>query len=202
MKAAPQECWHIWIDTGGTFTDCVAIAPDATTRRAKVLSSGRLRFAIDRIINDRTLALRAPWPSVPQLMTGWQAFVHPENDGANVTSFDCDAGVITLEHPFAHSPSAGDLLEIRSTEDAPVLAARIVTGTPPGKAFPPIRMRLATTRGTNALLERRGHPRFYSSRQDSATCSRSAPRRGPTSSHGTSSSHARFTPAPSRWKNA
>lgn len=34
--------------------------------------------------------------------------------------------------------------------------ARLVTATPAGSRLPPIRLRLATTRGTNALLERRG----------------------------------------------
>ena len=37
-----------------------------------------------------------------------------------------------------------------------MLAARLLTGTPPDAALPPIEMRLATTRATNALLERRG----------------------------------------------
>ncbi|HEV2148011.1 MAG TPA: hydantoinase/oxoprolinase family protein, partial [Longimicrobiaceae bacterium] len=48
--------------------------------------------------------------------------------------------------------------EVRSPEEAPVLAARLVTGTPAGGPLPPLAMRLATTRGTNALLERRGAP--------------------------------------------
>jgi 5-oxoprolinase (ATP-hydrolysing) len=40
--------------------------------------------------------------------------------------------------------------------EAPLLAARLVTGTPLGCDLPTLEMRLATTRGTNALLERRG----------------------------------------------
>src|SRR4051812_40028490 len=57
-------------------------------------------------------------------------------------------------------PIAGDLtgaaFELRSPEEAPVLAARLVTRTPLGEELPEIAMRLATTRGTNALLERKG----------------------------------------------
>ncbi len=52
--------------------------------------------------------------------------------------------------------SAGERFEIRSPEEAPVLAARLVTGTAHGRELPPMALRLATTRGTNALLERRG----------------------------------------------
>lgn len=48
--------------------------------------------------------------------------------------------------------------ELRSPEEAPVLAARLVTGTPLDQSLPGIAMRLATTRGTNALLERKGAP--------------------------------------------
>ena len=32
--------WEFWIDVGGTFTDCLARAPDGSTRRLKLLSSG------------------------------------------------------------------------------------------------------------------------------------------------------------------
>ncbi|MFM7321423.1 MAG: hydantoinase/oxoprolinase N-terminal domain-containing protein, partial [Armatimonadota bacterium] len=88
--------WRIHVDTGGTFTDCLAVAPDGTLHRAKVLSSGVLR--------ERT----------------------PD----------------------------GDVASVPTGLEAPVVAAHVVTGTPLGKPLPPCRMRLATTRGTNALLTR------------------------------------------------
>ena len=31
--------WEFWIDRGGTFTDCIGVAPDGTLHTAKVLSS-------------------------------------------------------------------------------------------------------------------------------------------------------------------
>ncbi|MFW5653580.1 MAG: hydantoinase/oxoprolinase family protein, partial [Planctomycetota bacterium] len=47
--------------------------------------------------------------------------------------------------------------EALSNEEAPVLAARLVTRTPANAPLPDhLHLRLATTRGTNALLERRG----------------------------------------------
>ncbi len=51
---------------------------------------------------------------------------------------------------------AGEAVEIRFDEEAPVLAARLVTSTPAEQALPPMSLRLGTTLGTNALLERRG----------------------------------------------
>ena len=35
--------WQVFVDTGGTFTDAIGIAPNGDIHRAKVLSSGELR---------------------------------------------------------------------------------------------------------------------------------------------------------------
>jgi 5-oxoprolinase (ATP-hydrolysing) len=41
--------WHIWIDTGGTFTDCLALDLAGALRRAKVLSSSALRAVVTEV---------------------------------------------------------------------------------------------------------------------------------------------------------
>lgn len=74
--------WQIWIDVGGTFTDCVARSPDGSIHSAKVLN--------------------------------------------------------------------------RNQADAPVLAIRQIMGIANDAPVGPIDLRLGTTRGTNALLERNG----------------------------------------------
>lgn len=38
--------WQIWIDTGGTFTDCLALNVSGVLKRTKVLSSSFLRGQI------------------------------------------------------------------------------------------------------------------------------------------------------------
>jgi len=75
-----------------------------------------------------------------------------ESEGAEVVGWA--DGVLTLAE--AVEVETGQRFEIRSPEEAPVLAARLVTGTAHGQALPAMALRLATTRGTNALLERRG----------------------------------------------
>ena len=40
---------QFWIDVGGTFTDCFALAPDGELRRCKVLSSGVTKGAITSV---------------------------------------------------------------------------------------------------------------------------------------------------------
>ena len=48
------------------------------------------------------------------------------------------------------------IAEIYTGEEVPVFAARLLTGTSMEQDFPPIEMKLGSTRGTNALLERKG----------------------------------------------
>ena len=55
-----------------------------------------------------------------------------------------------------HGLAVGDVVELSTGEEAPVLAARMLTGTAVAEDFPRLQFRLATTRGTNALLERTG----------------------------------------------
>jgi 5-oxoprolinase (ATP-hydrolysing) len=68
---------------------------------------------------------------------------------------DSDPAILRLDSPVP-GDLAGAAFELRSPEEAPVLAARLVTRTPLADRLPEIAMRLATTRGTNALLERKG----------------------------------------------
>jgi N-methylhydantoinase A/oxoprolinase/acetone carboxylase beta subunit len=39
--------WRIGVDIGGTFADCVGIAPDGTRRRIKILTDGRWQHALE-----------------------------------------------------------------------------------------------------------------------------------------------------------
>jgi len=55
-----------------------------------------------------------------------------------------------------HGESERRPFEIFTGEEAPILAARLLTETPVGRPLPTTRMRLATTLGTNALLTRGG----------------------------------------------
>ena len=48
MSASP---WQFWIDRGGTFTDCLGIAPDGTVYTTKILSSDRAPVeAIEQVL--------------------------------------------------------------------------------------------------------------------------------------------------------
>ena len=157
--------WELRVDTGGTFTDCVARSPTGTLHRVKVLSSGTLRGTVVGAAAPDTLIVREGWGAPEGFVTGFTFALQdaPREEGTpglpRVRDFDPLTGQLRLDRPPAGGPiPAGTPFELRSDEPAPLIAARLVTRTPAGMPLPPLALRLATTRGTNALLERRGAP--------------------------------------------
>ncbi len=140
VETSPETPWRIATDTGGTFTDCHALDPQGRETRCKVLSTGCLRA----VVGDDGLLKGLP-PLPEGFLIGFQVRAVTEERLETVGE----------ESIFQNWPP-GTLLELTTGEEAPVLGARILTNTPPGKAFPPLRLRIATTRATNALLERKG----------------------------------------------
>ncbi len=173
MAAVGDGRWHLAVDTGGTFTDCLAVDPAGRLRRAKVLSSAALRTRIAARLGDGALRL---WPiggAGGRLPAGFfdgcelRLLGPAAGDGARwrVLASGAEGGAerggdgganLWLDGTLPAGELGGAPVELRTVEEAPVLAARLLTGTPPGLPLPPLAMRLATTRGTNALLERTG----------------------------------------------
>jgi len=150
---AQRAAWRICADTGGTFTDCVGVAPDGALHRAKVLSSSCLRARVTDATNDR-ITLDAGWLDRGEALVGARLRVVGRDASATIHAIERDA--LTLDSAIDIAP--GDLVEITTGEPAPILGARLLTMTPAGRPLPPMELRLATTRGTNALLERHTAP--------------------------------------------
>ncbi len=149
--------WQVWVDTGGTFTDCVAVDPGGGVRRAKVLSSSALRGRVRGVLERRRLAVSVAQATPPGFFEGFSLTVGREGGSLIVTADDGN-GELLLGVDAPEGVAVGTWCELASPEEAPILAARLVTGTPAGAALPPLALRLATTRGTNALLEGTGAP--------------------------------------------
>ena len=139
--------WRISVDAGGTFTDCVGVDPSGREIVCKVLSSGvvRVRGVIEREGVRVAHTQRA--------LCGMLARVDGDANPRRIVGIRDDLLVLDgWEH--AHD-GRRCVVEIGSGEVAPLLGARLLTDTPAGEALPAMWLRLATTRATNALLERR-----------------------------------------------
>jgi 5-oxoprolinase (ATP-hydrolysing) len=149
--------WRLWVDTGGTFTDCLAVDDIGRFHRAKVLSSGSLRGRVVRWGDRRRLLIEADWLPAAQAVRGavFRVLGH-SSDGARIERLDPESGWLELASSETHEDPEAATFEISFGEEAPIVAARIITRTPLAEPLPRISMRLATTRGTNALLERTG----------------------------------------------
>ncbi len=151
--------WEFWIDVGGTFTDCVARSPEGVLSTFKTLSSGVTLGTAHQRLSKRQIVD----PARSRDPVGfWKQYVFRFLRAADGAVFetqvsDClDVGVFTTLDPLPDWVSAGTGYELRSNEQAPVLAIRSILGLRLDQAIPPISVRLGTTRGTNALLERTG----------------------------------------------
>ena len=143
------------IDTGGTFTDCLATDSHGQTHRRKVLSNGTLRGTVVEQLSPTTFRISTNWNLTRDVLRGYTFRFLGENETARVEQFDPTQQILIFNSQFSILNSQLGF-ELTAHEEAPVLAARLVTQTALGEAFPPVAMRLGSTKGTNALLEGRG----------------------------------------------
>jgi len=149
-----KKHWKIWVDTGGTFTDCLALDPRQNLQRIKILSSGVLRGTVTSSDGDQ-LSVDVNWPVLSDIFQHYQlSFSSFPSEKFEVIGSDLSAGKIFLDREPGNR-AVGEF-EISSGEEAPIMAARLATSTSLDQSLPPIEMRLGSTRGTNALLEKKG----------------------------------------------
>lgn len=155
--------WQFWIDVGGTFTDCIAVAPNGDRLQHKTLSSGiikgvgridpvslqlidpRRRADPDGVWNNyeiRFSTSSALATAVPLTVSSFTAGV------LQVSAASQALALATTDEPIAY--------ELLSPEPAPLVAIRYLIGARLSDALPPVDVRLGTTRGTNALITRTG----------------------------------------------
>ncbi|MCB0560967.1 MAG: hydantoinase B/oxoprolinase family protein [Lewinellaceae bacterium] len=147
--------WRLCIDTGGTFTDCIATGPGGQTQRIKVLSSSRLRGQLTEKMEDGWFRMRHNWPVAEAIFKDYSLYLlHNPSEPLRVLDTRLEQNSIRLSGDITLSGPAA--FEITAGEEAPILAARLATATPLAQPLPSIRMRLGSTKGTNALLERKG----------------------------------------------
>lgn len=172
MSHASKHEYSAWIDVGGTFTDCYVLSPDEPRQRIKVLSSGLVPVSCAR--HSSANILLAPelagdadnfWVGATvRCFNARRELVGDAHIVGSSPETDPLVGRLVLSEPIPaieaahHTPHAAEGLsfEIDCGLEAPVLAVRRLLGCPLASPLPPLSVRLGTTRGTNALLTRRG----------------------------------------------
>ncbi|MBD3675045.1 MAG: hydantoinase B/oxoprolinase family protein [Planctomycetaceae bacterium] len=153
-----MQRWEFWIDVGGTFTDCIARSPNDELLTCKTLSSGATKGELLDLNPERTSfcdPLRLGEPV--DFWTGYQLTLSEFPDQSwRVTAFDAEAGRIYLDRSLPPDLPPGVPYELRSHESAPLIAIRKILGLALNAEIPAVTVKLGTTRGTNALLERKG----------------------------------------------
>ncbi len=184
-RSVENGCWEFWVDVGGTFTDCLARCPDGTLRTHKLLSNGAYRGSVGDGSTRECLLDSRRRRDPADFYVGWRlALLRPlvcaeerersEPDATRgernpsrgdfevldtdvpVMGFDSARGRLRLGRPLEREPEPGWLYELQCGEEAPVIGIRWLMGKPLSEPIGSVRVRLGTTRGTNALLERRG----------------------------------------------
>ncbi|TVR14487.1 MAG: 5-oxoprolinase, partial [Balneolaceae bacterium] len=147
----------IYIDTGGTFTDCIATRPDGSTLRRKVLSSSAIRGNATVTDDPRTLTIHLEHDYCDHFFKGYRFLIQGNaNRLYNIIASDRKKYALTLDSDIGIPTGETIQFEIQSPEEAPVFAIRMITNRTLHEKLPPLQLRLSTTKGTNALLERRG----------------------------------------------
>jgi len=152
--------WQFWIDVGGTFTDCIARRPDGSLSRHKLLSSGVTKGCISEASTASLIHDPARRSDPDGFWSGYRCRLLDGQghivDEALVRDHDSRRGVLQLADPLSRRPETNQPYELLSDEEAPIVAVRFLMGLPLERPIPPITVRLGTTRGTNALITRRG----------------------------------------------
>lgn len=152
-----MKIWQLSIDTGGTFTDCIATAtaPQGEQRRVKVLSSSKLRGTLLEKIAPHQFRFQHNWRISTDIFSGYEFTILDEKQLVTIVQhIDFEQHVLTLQEDFSLEKATD--FELTAHEEAPILAARLITETPLHQPLPPLEMRLGSTKGTNALLEQKG----------------------------------------------
>jgi 5-oxoprolinase (ATP-hydrolysing) len=157
----PRE---FWIDVGGTFTDCIARRPDGTLATHKLLSTGAYLGAVAPGASSAAIRDPARRNDPPAFFDRWRLSLLRGTSQAQaapiattrVVRFDPPSGTLHLDPPLPAPPPPGTRYALDCGREAPLIGIHWLRGTHPDTDPGPIEVRLGTTRGTTALLERRG----------------------------------------------
>lgn len=150
--------WEFFVDTGGTFTDCLARSKDGDFIRAKVLSKGNLSSKLESFVSAKEIKLESnvDWPNgfVNDFLI---SFAEKPKMRFPIKNWNLENRLLSLGKRVPFKVSSGMPVEIHTPWVAPILGMRLILARQGLDCKDlKVRMRLATTRCTNALLENSG----------------------------------------------
>lgn len=149
--------YKLYIDTGGTFTDCVACLPSGEIIRKKILSDGSLRGRVKRVISPGIIEIDESWNIFSDILIDYKfSLISDPDQKISIISYNWKKKILQLSADISIINSNNKSFQIFSGEEAPVMLARIITETNINSTLPAVEMRIGSTRGTNALLEKKG----------------------------------------------
>ncbi|MCK4345723.1 MAG: hydantoinase B/oxoprolinase family protein [Bacteroidales bacterium] len=150
--------YEVNVDTGGTFTDCIAYDTRGRTLKRKVLSNSTLRGRILEWLDSRTIKIKENWELEKDILPDFEfKILNQDHPVIKIHSYNICNQILTLHNPIPENlVGLHTTFEITSNEEAPILGTRLITQTRLGEPLPKIKMKLGSTKGTNALLENKG----------------------------------------------
>ena len=125
--------WQFWIDVGGTFTDCIACAPDGALFTCKVLSSSVVKGRVGGASSKRIIVDPQRRDEPENFFAGYTVTLPIAHEGrADSTCFESIVktskhGRLEIEHDLPpHCIDAA--YELAGGETAPVLGIRTILG--------------------------------------------------------------------------
>ncbi len=152
-----KKSFQISIDTGGTFTDCIATDNFGTEYRTKILSNSTIRGEVIEHIAGNKFKVKQSWQLKRDILTDYLFLILGQTFRARVKAFDVENSILEIDQ-YLPQTLHNQLFSFALTanEEAPILGARLITETSLHEQFPEIQMRIGSTKGTNALLELKG----------------------------------------------
>ena len=152
-----DKSFHISIDTGGTFTDCIATDNFGTEYRTKILSNSTIRGEVIEQFSKNKFKIKQSWQLKRDILKDYLFLILGQTFQSKVISFDVLNSVLEIEDILPETCENQIFsFELTANEEAPILGARLITETSLNEQFPAIQMRIGSTKGTNALLELKG----------------------------------------------
>ena len=154
---AENSQWFFWTDVGGTFTDTICKNPAGVVSTRKILSSSSLKRSFKQVSPNRAQIQSEELP--PGFYKGYTITIDSPSGRTyerQIIQYDHSTATISWEKPLPADAKPYEQCQIFSPEPAPIFSIRLIMKLALHTPIPRISLKLATTRGTNALLERKG----------------------------------------------